>query len=114
MTLVTDTNDEKGFIETLLTMDSQYKKLIFAMRRGNGIGNPQAEVIVLPTRSGLQWAVSEINAMNQKGSGRYTDDPETAYLWTLDVEKRRQYGNAFQWFLVRAEPHTIDTHYGED
>ena len=100
------TNNVDDFLKILKESLSD-KKLIFGSIIGYRI-KPSHEIRLMSTVGGLQYGISEIDCMNQKGSGIYVYDAEDAYLQALSIEDKYNIG---QWFLVDNVEHTIDTRY---
>ena len=101
------TNNEAGFIELLNGLDQTKRKLILGKSSGNNI-YAQFELRNMATAGGSQFAMAEINFMNQRASGRYTTDVEEAFIHACTAEDTH---TDCKWFTVEDSEHTINSIY---
>lgn len=100
------TAKEKEFIDHLYRIQI-LGKLVYGRLDGNHV-RPTHEIRFMPTMGGMQYGISEINYLNQKGSGLYTTDVEEVYLRAIDIERTSKVN---EWYIVDAVEHVISTVY---
>ena len=103
------TKNEKEFLDKLDTLHWHVRKLVLGYRweTSNRL-QVCGELRRFPTVGGYQYALAEINFIGQRGSGIYSNDPETIYLHAIDLEKRN---SDCTWFEVDDCEHTPDKVY---
>lgn len=84
-------------------------KLVLCRKSNNGLA-AGAEIRFMPVQGGgFRYSVANINSMNQRGSGRYTNDPVEAAIWAIDEEKVN--GSDYTWHRTPESEHTFYSDY---
>lgn len=109
------TAKEDEFLATLRLLGTE-RKLILGRPVGNRL-TPSGEIRKMATLGGFQFGLADIDMIGRRGSGRYTTDIETAYLWAIDMEIREKRWDSrngmtpASWFVVSDVEHVPDTEY---